>query len=203
MPEEAKSGIQLASQANLLARFNQLCKFGVNFVTSQELGGDWGLLPEDVGLANSLYLILNNLECDASRKKVGDSLVKGLQDGSSGWAAGVLLVALHQSNMARGKKTKLVRRLDALPNCVLVLKKLCIMSLVTQTVLMDPVDSKLVTRFCGKMLTVSLFPDGPGQVGVEEHVRHKTYGPWEAERKRCRTVMMERRGMEVADRFTV
>ena len=76
-----------------------------------------------------------------------------------------------QSNMARGKRTELVRRLDALPNCVLVLKKLfsspvqresfrlCIMSLVSQTVLMDPVDSELVTRFYGKMLTVSLFSE--------------------------------------------
>ena len=122
----------------------------------------------------------------------------------------MLLVTLLQSNMSRGKRTDLVRRLDTLPNCVLLLKKLFpspvqresfwlwIMSIVSQTVLLDP-----VTRFYGKMLTVSLFPDGPGQVGIEEQVRHKTYGPWEAERKRCRTVMMERRGMEVADSFTV
>ena len=71
MPEEAKSGIQLASQANLLARFNQLCKFGVNFVTSQELGGDWSLLPEEVGLSSSLYSMLIDLECGVSRKKAG------------------------------------------------------------------------------------------------------------------------------------
>ena len=33
------------------------------------------------------------------------------------------------------------------------------MSLISQTVLMDPVDSELVTRFYGKMLTVSLFSE--------------------------------------------
>ena len=169
MPEEVKPGIRLASQANLLARFNQLCKFWVNFVTSQVVGGDWSLLPEEVGLASSLYSMLIDLECGVSRKKAGDPLLKGLQDGSS--LAGVLLVTLLQSNMARGKRTELVRRLDALPNCVSVLKKLfsspvqresyrlCIMSLISQTVLMDPVDSELVTRFYGKMLTVSLFSE--------------------------------------------
>ena len=142
-------------------------------MTSQEVVGDCSLLSEEVGLASSLYSMMIDLECGVSRKKAGDPLVKGLQDGSS--LAGVLLVTLLQSNMARGKRTDLVRRLDALPNSVLVLKKLfpstvqresfrlCIMALVTQTVLMDPVDTELVKRFYGKMLNVSLFPDAwPG-----------------------------------------
>eukprot|EP00092_Neocalanus_flemingeri_P032520 GFUD01035369.1.p1 GENE.GFUD01035369.1~~GFUD01035369.1.p1 ORF type:complete len:2027 (+),score=668.98 GFUD01035369.1:647-6082(+) len=215
-PEEVKPGSQLASQTILLARFNQLCKFGVNFVTSQEESGC--LVSEEIGLASSLYSMMIDLECGVSRKKAGDPLVKGLQDGSS--LAGVLLITLLQSTMGRKKRTELVRRLDALPSSVVVLKKLfpspaqresfrlCIMSLVSQTVLMDPVDSELVTRFYGKMLTVSLFPDGPGQVEVEDQVRHNTYGPWEAERNRCRVVMVERRDkigtsrVELANRFT-
>ena len=68
MPEQVKPGIQLATQANLLARFYQL---GVNFVTSQELGGDWSLLPDKVGLASSLFSMLIDLECGVSRKKAG------------------------------------------------------------------------------------------------------------------------------------
>ena len=70
----------------------------------------------------------------------------------------------------------MVRRRDALSNCVLVLKKLFpntlqreafrlgMLSMVSQTVLMmGPVDSY---SFYGEMLTMTMFPDGPGQVEV-------------------------------------
>jgi hypothetical protein len=80
--------------------------------------------------------------------------------------------------MTRKKRTELVRRLDALPNCVLVLKKLFPnalqreafrlgrLSMVSQTALMmGPVD------FYGKMRTLPMFPDGPGQVEVVGYVR--------------------------------
>ena len=74
--------------------------------------------------------------------------------------------------MTRRKRTELVRRRDALSNCVLVLKKLFPnalqreafrlgrLSMVKTVSMMGPVD------FYGKMLTVAMFPDGPGQVEV-------------------------------------
>ena len=40
--------------------------------------------------------------------------------------------------------------------------RISVISLVSQSLMMDNVDCEMVTRFYGDMLSVSVFPEGPG-----------------------------------------
>ena len=184
--------------SNLADRFSKLFKFSVNALSSVAPP----LLDEEIGLATGIYNMTIELEQEMSRKKEADLLVKSLRDSAS--LGGLALLMLLRSDLSLNKKMGLIRRLDALPNTIPVIVKLfltpveretfrlSVISLVSQSLLMDSVDCQMVTRFYGELLSVSVFPEGPGACEPGEVLRHKTFQPWDAETSRCRGMAAER-----------
>ena len=184
---------------NLADRFAKLYKFSVNSLSSVTPP----LLDEEIGLANGIYNTTIELEQEMSKKKLADPLVKCLRDSAS--LGGPTLLMLLRSDLSLSNKMGLIRKLDALPNTIPVIMKLfltpeeretfrlSVISLVSQSLLLDSVDCEMVTRFYGELLSVSVFPEGPGACEPSEVIRHKTFQPWQAETERCRHKVAERR----------
>ena len=182
----------------LLARFNQLCKFGVNFISDSaavqiEEGNSMEALH---GL--SMALVNMWLDTDGQYQGSSDILVKGLQDGPS--LAGVVLLHLLQSpSVPRRQRLALVRKLEVMEIVATVEKlfstparreafRLALGQLAGEAGLLSSVDSDMVINFYGKLLGKRLFPKGPGHDEPETPVRHSSYKPWTAERERCQNV---------------
>ena len=175
---------------NLSERFSKLIKFSVNCLSSFVQP----ILDEEIGLFTSIYNMILELEMELSRKKNNDPLVKSLRDNAS--LGGVALLALLKSDISLTNKIGLIRKIDALPSPLAVIQKLFttpeeretfrlgVISLVSQSLVMDNVDCEMISRFYGDLLSVSVFPDGPGSSQALDHVHHKTYQPWQAERDR-------------------
>ena len=201
---------------NLADRFSKLLKFSVNYLCS--LKPEQPMVEEEIGLTTSIYNLLLDLELEMSSKKENDPLVKCLKDTSS--FAGVVLLLLLKSDISMSNKISLIRKIDALPNKIDVVQKLyvspeeretfrlIVISLVSQTLLMDSVDCDMVTRFYGTILSVSIFPSGPGSSQPLEYVEHKSFQPWMAERDRCSKKVKDKEAKknkylhEVTDRYT-
>ena len=153
--------------SNLAERFSKLLQFSVNCLSSFEQP----IIEEEIGLATAIYNMSLELEADMSRKKESDNLVKSLRDCAA--LGGVTLLLLIKSDISLSSKIGLIRKLDALSNTLAVIQKLFVMpveretfrisviSLVSQSLMMDNVDCEMVTRFYGDMLSVSMFPEGP------------------------------------------
>ena len=177
--------------AVLADRFKKIVKFAVNSLSSMDLLE----VDEEIGLVNGLFNMVMELESTKSRKKGNDLLVKSLSDDTN--LGGVLLIMLIRSQINLSNKIELIRKLDAVPNTKALVQKffvspeeretfrLCVISLVSQSLLLDNVDCALVTKFYGDLLTVEIFPGGPGSVDPLQSLRHKTWAPWAAERDRC------------------
>ena len=184
---------------NLADRFSKVFKFSVNSLSSMTPP----LLDEESGLANGIYHLTIELEQEMSKKKAADPLVKSLADSAS--LGGLSLLMLLRSDLSLSNKMALIRKLDALPNTIPVIMKLfltteeresfrlAVISLVSQSLLLDSVDTEMVTRFYGELLSVSVFPEGPGATEPSEVIRHKSFQPWQAETERCRRKGAERR----------
>ena len=210
-----------ATRSMLLARFNQLCKFAVNFISDcgveeVEEEVEESSLEAVQGLATALLTMWLDIEAGIHRS--GDTLVKGLQDGAG--LAGVLLLHLLQSpGLPRRRRISLVRRLDT-PQLLPTVEKLfpaaagrealrlALAQLAAEAGILSSVDSDLVISLYGRLLSKRLFPQGPGQGQHEGPVRHQSYGPWLAERDRCSKVeevmaaRREERGGREAGRLT-
>ena len=182
----------------LLARFNQLCKFGVNFISdSASVQIEEG---NSVEALNGLSMALVNmwLDTDGQHQGSSDILVKGLQDGPS--LAGVVILYLLQSpSMPRRQRLALVRKLDGMEIMATVEKlfpsparkeafRLALGQLAGEAGLLCSSDSDVVINFYGKLLGKRLFPKGPGHDEPENPVRHSSFRPWTAERERCQNV---------------
>ena len=184
--------------SNLAERFSKLLQFSVNCLSSFEQP----IIEEEIGLATAIYNMSLELEADMSRKKESDNLVKSLRDCAA--LGGVTLLMLIKSEITLNSKIGLIRKLDALSNTLTVIQKLfvspveretfriSVISLVSQSLMMDNVDCEMVTRFYGDMLSVSVFPEGPGACEVSEAIYHKSFKPWQAERDRCSSKLSEK-----------
>ena len=182
----------------LLARFNQLCKFGVNFISdSASVQIEEGNSTEAL-LGLSMALVNMWLDTDGQHQGSSDILVKGLQDGPS--LAGVVLLHLLQSpSVPRRQRLALVRKLEAMDIVATVEKlfptparreafRLALGQLAGEAGLLSSADSDLVINLYGKLLGKRLFPKGPGHDEPENPVRHSSFRPWTAERERCQNV---------------
>ena len=192
LDSSAKLKLSQKEASVLVDRFKKIVKFAVNCLSCvEQLDVD-----EEIGLVSSLFNMVMELESSMSRKKENDILVKSLVDETN--VGGVLLILLIKSSINLSSKIELIRKLDALPNTKDLIKKLfvspeeretfrlCVIALVSQTLLMDNVDCELVTKFYGDLLSVEMFPAGPGTVESLGRIQHKTFSPWAAERDRCR-----------------
>ena len=191
--------------AILADRFKKIVKFAVNSLSSVDLLE----VDEEIGLVNGLFTMVMELESTSSRKKGKDLLVKSLQDDTN--LGGVLLIMLIRSQINLSNKIELIRKLDAVPNTKALVQKffaspeeretfrLCVISMVSQSLLMDNVDCELITKFYGDLLNVEIFPSGPGSVSPLQSLRHKTFAPWAAERERCRQKMLSKQSQRAED----
>ena len=198
----------------LLARFNQLCKFGVNFISDCASAVQ---LEEgnSVEALHALSLALLNMWLDTEVQHQGSSdiLIKGLQDKFS--LPGVVLLHLLQApTMPRRQRIALVRKVDEMDIVPTVEKmfptptrreafRLALGQLAGEAGLLCSADSDLVINFYGKILGKRLFPKGPGNDDPESPVHHSSFGPWMAEKERCHKVesakAAERAGEGTAD----
>ena len=193
-----KSKLSQKESSILVDRFKKIVKFAVNCLSCvDQLDVD-----EEIGLVSGLFNMVMDLESAMTRKKENDLLIKSLVDDTN--IGGVLLVMLIRSPINLSNKIELIRKVDALANTRSLVKKffvspeeretfrLCVITLVGQSLLMDNVDCELVTKFYGELLSVDMFPGGPGAAEPLTQLRHKTFAPWEAERDRCRQTAASR-----------
>ena len=201
-----KQKLSQKERAILADRFKKIVKFAVNSLSSVDLLD----VDEEIGLVNGLFNMVMELET-SSRKKGSDLLVKTLLDDTN--LGGILLIMLIRSQINLSNKIELIRKLDAVPNTKALVQKffvspeeretfrLCVISLVSQSLLLDNVDCELVTKFYGDLLSVEIFPGGPGSVEPLplQSLRHKTFAPWAAERDRCRQKILSRQTLRAEE----
>ena len=175
---------------NLVERFCRLLLFSVNLTVSFTMPK----IDEEIGLLKSIFNMVMDLQHDMPKKKNNDQLFKAIKHNER--IAGVLLMSLLNSDISLANKTQLVRKMDSVGNVISVVKalfptnreretfRLAIISLVSRSMLLDGVDSEMVTRFYGDILCVELFPDGPAACNQLESIVHVSYDHWLEERTR-------------------